>query len=336
MDLQTAISILKKEQATIDANKFDGILLQFMGGEPLLCFSLIRELCEWIWSQSFKIPILNISFPTNGTLINKQMREWFAINKNRIQPMLSFDGNRLMQNRNRSNSARLVDLEYFASTFPNTAIKMTISPETIDCIYDGIIFLYDNGLTHVEANLAYGKELKWEKYHLKVLLQQLTKLVDFYLENPNVTPMAMVSMPVWAILDFNREPMRCQLGDNLVCYDCDGISYPCHLFSPLTLEGSQLELARHIDFASLHNEESSKCKKCLLRPLCLTCYGLNYMDTGDCNNQTPFNCAQFQLFFLASCRYHKLLALSNNDTQKTELISKVMNLLKLSTNKKST
>lgn len=335
MDLPTAISILEKEQATIDTNKFDGILLQFMGGEPLLCFNLIRELCEWIWSQSFKTPIFNISFPTNGTLINKQMGEWFAANKDRIQPMLSFDGNQLMQNKNRSNSARLVNLEYFVNTFPNAAIKMTVSPETINNLFEGVMFIYNSGFTHVEANLAYGKDLKWEKSHLVVLVQQLTKLVNFYLKNPQIIPMAMISMPVWAILDFNNTPMRCQLGESLICYDCDGTSYPCHLFSPLTIGSNKLELTKNIDFASLHKKESSICKKCLLRPLCLTCYGVNYMDTGDCNNQTPFNCAQFKLFFLASCRYHKLLALSNNDIQKIDLIDRVMNLLKSSTNKKT-
>lgn len=332
MDLSTAISILEKEQATIDTNKVDGILLQFMGGEPLLCFNLIRELCEWGWSQSFNTPILNISFPTNGTLINKQMREWFAANKDRIQPMLSFDGNRLMQNKNRSNSARFVDLEYFARTFPNTAIKMTVSPETINSFFEGVMSIYNSGFTQVEAYLAYGKEVEWNKSHLLVLAKELTKLVDFYLDNPEITPMAMISMPVWAILDNRHTPMRCQLGDNLVCYDCDGVAYPCHLFSPLTLSVNMLELARHIDFTNIHKEENPKCKKCLLRPLCLTCYGTNYMDTGDCNSQSPFNCAQFKLFFLASCRYHKLQTMSNNDTQKTGLIDEVIDLLKSSTN----
>ena len=36
----------------IHDEKFDRYSIQFMGGEPLLSFSLIKELSEWIWESN--------------------------------------------------------------------------------------------------------------------------------------------------------------------------------------------------------------------------------------------------------------------------------------------
>lgn len=94
---------------------FDGVSIQFMGGEPLLAFPLIKDVSEWLWTKNIKNPY-SLFAATNGTLLNEDMKGWFTANKHRISLGLSFDGDVSAHNTNRSNSASLVDLDYFRDT----------------------------------------------------------------------------------------------------------------------------------------------------------------------------------------------------------------------------
>lgn len=74
-----------------DETGFDGVSIQFMGGEPLLAFPLIKDVSEWLWSKNIKYPY-SLFAATNGTLLNEDMKVWFTANKHRISLGLSFDG----------------------------------------------------------------------------------------------------------------------------------------------------------------------------------------------------------------------------------------------------
>ena len=84
--------------------KTDGVtIVNFHGGEPFLVFDQIRELCEWMWTQ--EVPEKYVFFATtNGTKVHGHIQEWLTKNKDRFIAGLSLDGNREMQNTNRSNS----------------------------------------------------------------------------------------------------------------------------------------------------------------------------------------------------------------------------------------
>ena len=62
--------------------------LCFMGGEPLVEFNKIREISEWTWKTFPEIDI-QISAPTNGTLLNESIRTWLNENHARISMGLS-------------------------------------------------------------------------------------------------------------------------------------------------------------------------------------------------------------------------------------------------------
>lgn len=78
-----------------------------------------------------------------------------------------------MQNMNRSESAPLVDLSYFVANWPIQHVKMTVSPDTVSNLYDGVIYLIEHGFTYVTTDLAMGERVSWEDWHLKVFAEQL-------------------------------------------------------------------------------------------------------------------------------------------------------------------
>lgn len=326
MTIESAKAIVQKALDDVD-DSYDSVEVHFMGGEPLLRFDVIRAVCECLWSTPQRIPVARISAPTNGTLVNDSMRGWLAENRDRFKLLLSFDGTRLMQNMNRSGSAARIDLDFFRDTYPDITVKMTMSPSTIGSLCDGVEYLYAKGFRGIEASLALGKELGWQKEHLRQLSKELERLVAFYAAHTDIKPFALLNIHVWRILYDNAEPLVCYCGRDILCYDCDGETYPCQIFSPITISEGEARKARTLDFDTIRRERNPACGRCMLKSVCTTCYGMNYIERGDCNSPSPFFCAQYKLFFFASCKLHKIRAAMRGDKEKEELIDKTVQLL---------
>ena len=72
------------EQLSLLGDDYDSVEIQFMGGEPLLEFPLIKEVSEWLWSLPLNKKLMVLFAPTNGTLLNDEMKHWFSVNRERI------------------------------------------------------------------------------------------------------------------------------------------------------------------------------------------------------------------------------------------------------------
>lgn len=299
--------------------------VQFMGGEPLLQFPLIKEVSEWLWQAYFPISLDCEFAPTNGTLIDQEMKKWFSANRDRICLGLSFDGNRLMQNVNRSNSATQVDLDFFKNTWPNQSVKMTISPNTISMLRDGVVFLHKQGFRHITADLAMGKEVVWKDEHLKLYRQQLGLLSDYYLEHPQIPRLSLLNLDIRSLFLDNDNKKKCSCGEDLVCIDTDGTEYACHLFSPATMSEEQAKASLAIDFTDHSAFIPDDCGDCLLFLQCPCCYGMNFLCYGNVSTQSAFTCQAFKIQFLANCELQHRLAITRNDKETINLIDKIIN-----------
>lgn len=60
-------------QNAFEKEGFDYVSVQFMGGEQLLGFSLIKEISEGMWENEFSKPY-ELFASTNGTLLNDEMK----------------------------------------------------------------------------------------------------------------------------------------------------------------------------------------------------------------------------------------------------------------------
>lgn len=325
MNAETAKNCLKKTIDSLD-DTYDSVIVQFMGGEPLLHFDLIKEVSEWLWSQNFKVKVRNVHAPTNGTILTSEMKEWLVLNKDKFSLALSFDGNRLMHNINRSGSADEIYMAFFAETFPDVSIKMTLSPDTIEYFYNGYKFLIDQGFHQIGPSLAIGDNIGWQSQHLSIMKKQLDLLVDYFLSHPEVERVGNLALPVWDILYEGTQDHTCRVGRDIICYDYNGKEYPCHIFSPIAMDAKKSAESREIDFEQIR-KNPSPCNKCVLNKVCSRCFGINYRDRGDCMRPSAFDCAQFKLFFFANCKIQIRMAIKNNDTQMQKIMNGVIQML---------
>jgi len=325
MDVNLAKRIIAKQVANMN-DDYDSVEIQFMGGEPLLEFPLIKEVSEWLWATPMGKKLLVLFAPTNGTLLTDEMKEWFTKNREKINLGLSFDGDMNMQNINRSASYSRVDLDYFVRTWPNQSVKMTISPETIGHLSKGVKFLHEKGFRYISADLAMGPSVKWTVDALNRYRMELSELGSYYTEHPELIPFSMLRIDVTSVSTIKNSHVKtCSCGEDLVCVDWTGKTYACHLFSPVSISTEKAKRSNEIYNFSNHAQFNSPiCSKCMLNSLCNHCYGMNYLCTGEINKPSAFHCKAFKLLFAANCRFMLNVAEKNNDMKLQEKIHKVV------------
>lgn len=322
MPIDLAIQIAENE-LTAD-NQYELVIFQFFGGEPLLEFSTIKAVVEHIRNRKYP-KYYSFDITTNGTVLTEEMKTWLIANKDIIDCYLSLDGTPEMHNINRSNSFDLIDLDFFREHYADCTVKMTVSKETLPNLFEGIKYCYENGFK-VFWNLAFG--IDWsDSQNAEILSIQLMKLIQYHLENPQLKPSKMLSDPI-AKVAYQAEGAYistwCASGQQMIAYSTEGKKYPCQFFSPVTSGNEAIELG-NIELRSEVKVEDldAKCKKCVIRSVCPTCYGSNYYSTGDLYVKDNNYCALMKIilkarsFFFAKLWEKKMLNLSPEDEKAT-------------------
>lgn len=279
MSFETAKRIIDYE---LDHSRgYNLIEFDMFGGEPFIEFDLIKRICEYTYTCN---PSIDYRFfvTTNGTLVDKRVQEWLEENP-KVICGLSLDGTRDMHNANRSNSFDRIDLPFFLEHYPEQDVKMTISYETLESLAEGVIYLHEVGF-RVSCNLAYN--INWPvETSKKILENQLSQLVTYYLNNRDVTPCSLIATSILEVGYDNENAHRpCGAGNEMVAYDVYGNKYPCHFFMPISVGKEKASKANHIAFPKEiipDNFLVEECKTCVIKPICPHCYGANYARTGN-------------------------------------------------------
>ena len=279
MSIQTAKEIIDREIA--ESTEYESIEFDLFGGEAFLEFNLIQEIVAYLCEKKGKKNCIAF-ITTNGTLVHGKIQHWLKMHRGCLVCGLSLDGTREMHNLNRSNSYDLIDWHFFCETYPQQDVKMTVSNETLPYLAEGVIDLHKKGF-YVSCNLAYG--INWSNpKNRDILCRELEKLIEFYINNPNIEPCSMLEMGISNIGNHSEEAYRyCGAGISMVAYDVDGERYPCQFFMPLSVGKEKAALAKSITFPEYviaEKDLDNKCRKCVLKSACPNCYGSNYASTG--------------------------------------------------------
>jgi radical SAM protein with 4Fe4S-binding SPASM domain len=336
MPLAIAKQVVEAEfEFVARSDQFQELVIDFLGGEPLIQFDLIREIAEWIWSAPRPVPYLLFS-TTNGTLLDQRMKEWFRLHKEQHYLSLSLDGTSDMHNANRGCSSERIDLDFFQENWPDQPVKMTVSCETISSLAEGIVHLQERGFK-VGAGLGYG--MPWDDESVAEYGRQLRQLAEYYLEHAQVVPVSLLDLPIEQALR-SRTTMQkkyCGTGTHMATYDVDGTVYPCHLFMPLVLGTAKSADLQAIEFRENATVTDRRCDGCVLGEICPTCYGFNYKLTGEVALRDQVMCRLFKEQALANCWYQSQLlkrkrrseALSLDEVRKAKACLIIMEQLSL-------
>lgn len=301
-------SIIECMENSLD---FDGVEIEFFGGEPMLCFPLIQKTVEWFQSREWPIPY-KFLIGTNGTLLTDEMKDWLYQKRENLNIAVSLDGNKTAHDLARDNSYDLVfaNMPFFLKYWRHQPVKMTVADKTIPYLADSIIDLEEKGINFT-ANIVFEDcwgNLENKKKLLKIYDEQLTRLVDYYIENPHLYPVRPMLSPIpgyLGLVNFNdaahksRDCIRfCGAGHEMTTVDVDGTIYPCHRFLPWVTgrDAPKTPVNRQQDW------KPTECSACKLIESCSTCVGFNWEINGNTGHRTTFHCEAYKMEVLASCK----------------------------------
>lgn len=275
-------------------HKEGGLLdIKFYGGETLLSFGLMRSLIEWVekgtWNRRYRF-----FGSTNGTLLNPEIKQWLREHAHILTMGLSYDGLPSSQYNNRGYD--FVDVDFFIETWPYQTIQMTINVDTVDCMADGVIHLLKQGAL-VHPNVAY-EDYEWPEEKIVEYGKQLNKLLCFYNNNehfPLITQFVH-DLNEYADSIDNHKPQfeMCGAGNGFILYDVDGQSYPCHLLSPLVLEGEKLQQVKDGLITKTQVFSDSECETCPYTSSCPTCIACNLIYRNKLQKRDKTHCRIMQ------------------------------------------
>ena len=299
MVFSLAKEILDKE---LDDDRFEDFLVDFFGGEPLLKFPLIKECVQYVL-DNYPNQKICFTMTTNGVLARGEIKDWLYEHRDIFKISLSLDGTPEMHNKNRCNSFSLIDVEFFHNAWPDQPMKMTISPGTLPQLASGIIYMHEHNYSF-SCNLAY--DIDWSNPENESILErELKKIIDFYLENPEIIPCQLFQY------NFDRVPVKitkdtqiraCGAGVEMVTYSSDGKAYPCQFFTPLSLGEEASKKAESIIFKDkvTIDDFPEPCHSCPVISICHNCYGANYSQSGNIYQKDMNLCILNKILFKAA------------------------------------
>lgn len=271
--------ILKEEQIVKDNPEYTELAIDFMGGEPLMNFPLIKRVVEWLERNPLQVPFICIA-TTNGTLV-KRHESWLRKHSHILKLGGSYDGTPTMQRINRGTGDRFEDnIDLLHSIYPDLGFHMVISRESLPNLAEGVLSIQRKGYK-VKAALAQG--VSWNASDVKIFGRELKKLARAYLgvdkSLPPINLLTRMLMNVSKDPSTYRQEKWCGSGTNMITYDYDGKSYGCHMFTPVVLGERSIEAA-NLNYTCRDSVEDDRCKECIVKSVCPTCAGFNFRYRG--------------------------------------------------------
>jgi len=306
MPVQIAKDILDKEMSA--DSQFVEYQIDLAGGEPFTCFENVKEIVEYgvrnssRWQKKFWFFICS-----NLTLLDDKIKLWLENNHDWVILGTSLDGTKSSHDRYRCGSydAVMRHVPFYRHLYPEQGVKMTIGPDTVESIYEGILNIESMGLT-VSANVVYEPvwgDGKHKSGCLRQFAEQLEMLVQHYVNNPDLPVPNLLTLPIQLFIkQQDPEHSWCGSGKTMRAYDSDGRVLPCHRFSRFCTNKI------FSGVGSIGERVETKCDKCAYMSACPTCAGYNWQVYGNPQSRTSYHCEFIKLQFLAAA---KLVFLSN-------------------------
>lgn len=303
------------------------VILEFIGGEPLLEANLIDEIVDYFVLKAYEIGSdwywnYMISICSNGVNYNDSSVQRL-IQKHRYDLSLSItlDGTKIKHDLNRvfldgsgSYNAIMKNVPLWLNDFLG-ATKVTFASKDLIYLKDSIISLWNHGIKEVSANVVF--EDVWQEGDDLVFENQLKSLADYVLENK------LYDKYYCTLFDdsiggyYDEEDLYqtfCGAG-KMIAVGPNGVIYPCIRFKDYSLNnheeravgnltsGLDMERVRPFMLAAIKYQSDSECLNCEIAHGCGFCQGFNYDDS---KTSTNFYRAKY------ICKMHKARVRAND------------------------
>ena len=294
----------ENNEAEINIYNTVGLIIDFVGGEPLMEMDLIIQIIDYFeeqFTKHYDYPLTiyhKYSFSSNGLLyFDERFQNLLKkYGSNLISYAITIDGCqechdtcRLDLNDKGSYERSIRAALDFKKRYGGKGTKITISPDNMKYIFKSVKNMVLLGYTHINANCIFEHE--WTEEEAKFIQNEVIKVED-WLEKHNLQNYIYFSM-----LDF-KEIMQeddltrkhCGASKSMLNIDPKGDLYPCTRFAPnSTCQNKDLFKIGNVETGIVKNEKylelekfensvtyPDECLDCNLKTKCHQCIGCNY------------------------------------------------------------
>ncbi|SHO49098.1 radical SAM/SPASM domain-containing protein [Anaerocolumna xylanovorans] len=288
------------------------ILLDFLGGEPLLKKNLIYQAVNYIEEQ-YPDRIVKYYITTNCSLMDDDFIKFMK--KNNFDIRLSFDGtekahnlNRIPRNNEFCYEKIFQNIKKVRDSGMQYSVRMTITNETIPHMFQNIKFLHENGLNNI--CMIPDVYLKFSKNSLAEFKNQVEKITDYYIQEYSQERKFSIDQYDGKFLnilcDFGNHFSMCDAGISNFKIMPDGKIYPCGFLTDNEkyvigdIHEESIDIRRGKMVALSHYDKSdNKCKDCKIRDFChgMKCGYMNLIRTGSINIPDDSVCQYEHVFY---------------------------------------
>lgn len=332
-----------KDDPTFPINKNTfGIILDFIGGEPLMNVKIIDFICSYFmkicierdhpWQYTWRASMIS-----NGALyFNKDVQDFLKRFKNFVSFGITLDGPkeihdacRIYHNGHGNFDDAYAAMKHYKENFDNLpTTKVTIAKENLRDINRIVDFFINEGLTTINGNCTF--EAEWDYDDANIFYQELKKMADTILAlNNDELFVSLFSPYFFKPMSESDNENWCGGNGKMIAFDPDGIAYPCIRYMPSSLGSDQPPITiGTVD--SVYQTENDKCtKKCLdcitrrsqsidecwncpIASGCAWCSGWNYQLYGTPDKRCTYICSMHKARSLANVYYWNKYYHQNN------------------------
>ena len=311
-----------------------GIILDFIGGEPLMNVPIMDFIVEYFISKCVEtdhewLTRFRISFATNGILyFEKEVQDFIKKYNNFLSLTVSIDGPKEIHDacRKDCNGEGSFDraskaLQHYKANYnisPSKNTKVTIAPENLENFNTIIDYFSKNGIEVIFANPIY--EAKWTVEHAKIYYKELIKLADKMLQNPKIVCSRFDEL-FYRPHRISENSNWCGGDGSMLAFDPDGVAYPCLRYMESSLGDSQpplivgnvddgiyntkesLKLKKELNSITRRSQSTDECFHCPIAAGCAWCTAWNYQEQGSFNKRSTNICWMHRAEAIANVYY---------------------------------
>lgn len=308
------------------------VVLDFIGGEPLLEASLIEKICDYWFAECWRrkiplAPFTRISFATNGQLwFSTAAQHLLEKYHNLMSVTVSIDGVQELHDRyridedgNGSFSTAWAAFQDGKRKYGWLNSKMTFVPGSFRYIADSIKMMLDEGCADIACNYAY--EPVYTPADGRTLYEQMKTVSDYIISKQLDVSITMLDSILGGKTTSNTN--FCGGTGAMMSFAPDGSAYPCIRYAPISIgeekskkvrfgsvydglytTDAQRQAKAELDAITLTSQSEQKCIDCPVSAGCGWCSGLNYEMYGTANRRFTGICWAHKARVLASAYYH--------------------------------
>lgn len=277
----------------------DKAILSFHGGEPLLELQSMKRIVSELDKIALKRNISIIyEVTTNGNVNELEFLEYIR-NRDNFKISVSLDGKKETNDLFRvtplgkgSFDKAFIFAKKLLEMGKNPRIRMTLTPEMVEYLYENIVFFVKEGFTMI-VTVPDFFDKTWKNSHLIKMEKQLHKIFEYQKK------MSMLN-PQISLIDKNsciKRVGRCFGGINEVYISCEGLLYPC----TYTMNNTKycigdiwkgIDKKKQMELLTLYDQNNEECTGCGLESACICtrCKFLNEAISGNRVIPVPIIC----------------------------------------------